>query len=699
MHSDEPRALRGSGPDRPNKPPADPSDHRPRTGWRGRSLGAAFLSTALLLPAGYATAAETDYTISVEDGETGPEISDSMYGIFMEDINFAADGGLYPELVQNRSFEFGPEDNEDYDPLTAWEEESVGGASGTAEVVDDDGRLNENNRNYLRLDLDGDGDAADSGFGLVNSGFLTGMAVDEGAEYEVSVWARGEQEDGNDLTLTLRSSEDGAPLADPAVFEVEGDEWTWYSATLTPDSTAEDGELAVTAGGEGSVSLDMVSLFPEDTFNDRPNGLRPDLAEQIAGLDPDFVRFPGGCLVNTGSHEAYEAPDWERERSFQWKETVGPVEERATNRNFWGYNQSYGLGYFEYFQFAEDVDAMPVPVVPAMVTGCGEDEATHDRELLERHIQDTLDLVEFANGPVDSTWGAKRAEMGHPEPFGLTHVQVGNEENLGEEFFEVFLEFREAIEDEYPEITVVGNSGPSSSGENFDRLWELNTEAGVELVDEHYYEDPEWYLENHHRYDDYDRNGPDVFLGEYGSWGNTFHNALVEASYLTGLERNADLVQLVSYAPLLAHDEDWQWDPNLIWFDNTDVWGSANYEVLKLFSTQTGDEVVPSDASQTPGAEVEPFRQVITRDTDTGDLVIKVVNVQDADAGTEIDLGSGAEPEDTGTATTLQGDPEDVNTGSEQPIQPEEAEVEGVDSTFEYTFPGNSVTFLRIPTS
>ena len=665
----------------------------------GPILGAALMGTVLVVPSAHAMEEDAaEYTITANPSESGADIADTMYGIFLEDINFAGDGGLYPERVQNRSFEFGPVDNEDYHPLTGWSEESVGAAGGSVEVVDDEGRLNENNRQYAELRLEGDGAGPDAGFGLVNSGFFDGMAVEEGAEFEVSVWARTDQEDGNDLSFALRSSGSGELLADEAVLTVEEGEWTQYSTTITTHTAADDGELAVIAGGSGTVALDMVSLYPEDTFNGHANGLRPDIARTIDGLDPDFLRFPGGCLVNTGSHESYEEPDWERGRSFQWKDTVGPVEERPTNANWWGYNQSYGLGYFEYFQFAQDLGATPIPVVPALVTGCGQDDVTDDEELLNRHIQDTLDLVEFANGPADSEWGSVRAQMGHPEPFGLTHVQVGNEEPLGEEFFEHFLEFKEALEAEHPEITVVGNSGPASGGDNFDRLWELNDEAGVDLVDEHYYEEAEWFLANHHRYDGYDREGPNVFLGEYGSWGNTFHNALAEAAYLTGLERNADIVELVAYAPLLAHEEGTQWEPDLIWFDNSDVWGSANYEVSRLFSTQTGDSVVPTEATLPGGADEELFRQVVTRDTQTGDLIVKVVNVHEDEAVTHLELGEEVESGATATVTTLQGDPKAVNTRDDRPIQPEETVLEGVDATFEYTFPGHSVTFLRVPT-
>ncbi|MFJ2116512.1 alpha-L-arabinofuranosidase C-terminal domain-containing protein, partial [Streptomyces sp. NPDC087850] len=344
-----------------------------------------------------------------------------------------------------------------------------------------------------------------------------------------------------------------------------------------------------------------ISLFPRDTYKGRPNGLRKDLAEKVAALRPGFLRFPGGCLVNTGSHQGYdEASGWQRKRSYQWKDTIGPVEERATNANFWGYNQSYGLGYYEYFQYAEDIGAMALPVVPALVTGCGQNKATDDPALLRRHIQDTLDLIEFANGPTSSVWGKKRAEMGHPEPFGLTHLEVGNEENLPDAFFERFVEFRKAIEARYPDVMVISNSGPDSSGATFDRAWQLNRDAKVAMVDEHYYRSPQWFLENNARYDSYDRSGPKVFLGEYASLDNRFRNALAEAAFMTGLERNADVVKLASYAPLLADTASTQWRPDMIWFDSTRSWGSTSYEAQKLFMNNVGDRVVPSTATATP---------------------------------------------------------------------------------------------------
>jgi alpha-L-arabinofuranosidase len=815
-------------------------------------MAAALAASLLVAVPASGTAADTDYTLSVDPSAKGATIDDSMYGVFFEDINRAADGGLYAELVQNRSFEYDPADNASYTPLTAWAP-----AGGTLDVVDDDGRLNERNRRYLRVGLPG---------GVINSGYNTGVNVERGERYDFSVWARTDQAAGTPLRVGL-TDEAGADLAAPLKLQVTGDGWKKYTGTFDARQSSTNGRLLVNGGGTGTLRLDMVSLFPRDTF--KGHGLRSDLARKIAALEPGFVRFPGGCLVNTGSHEAYEAPNWERRRSFQWKDTIGPVEERATNWNFWGYNQSYGLGYYEYFQFSEDVGAMPLPVVPALVTGCGQNRATDDPALLQRHIQDTLDLIEFANGPADSTWGRKRAEMGHPKPFKLTHVAVGNEENLADEFFARFTQFRAAIEAKYPDITIVSNSGPDDTGANFDRLWQLNRDAGVDMVDEHYYNSPSWFLENNDRYDSYDRNGPKVFLGEYASQDNRFFNALSEAAFMTGLERNADVVKLASYAPLLSNEDYVQWRPDMIWFNNHASWGSTSYEVQKLFMTNVGDHVVKSTASGTAwsptpitgaiglsswatsvayddvkvtaedgrelfsddfsgdagnwtgngagnwgvvdgayvqsdvaatnplvtagdptwnnftfsvkatkesgsegflipfavngtgnpfwwnlggwnntrsavdggnssrvfhadnttietgrtydlrvevrdrhvklfidgtlwaeftdesGKNPEPFRQVVTRDQATGELIVKVVNAQADAARTKIDLGRTTRVKSTARATVLQGRPDDVNSEFTQPVRATETQVK-VSNSFTHTFPPHSVTFLRI---
>ncbi|MDX8051761.1 alpha-L-arabinofuranosidase C-terminal domain-containing protein [Lentzea sp. BCCO 10_0798] len=812
-------------------------------------LSAALAASLLVAVPGSGAAADTDYTLKIDATKKGAYIDDSMYGVFFEDINRAADGGLYAELVQNRSFEYDPADNASYHGLTSWAPHS-----GTVDLADDAGRMNERNRRYLKLGLPA---------GVINSGYNSGISVRSGQRYDFSVWARTDQA-STPLTATITDPA-GAALGDPVQVQVRGDGWARYTGTIRAKKTSTTGRLLVTGGGAGTLRLDMVSLMPQDTF--KGHGLRRDLAEKIAALKPGFVRFPGGCLVNTGSHYGYDAPNFERRRSYQWKDTIGPVEQRATNWNFWGYNQSYGLGYYEYFQFSEDIGAMPLPVVPALVTGCGQNRATDDPALLARHVQDTLDLIEFANGPADSTWGRKRAEMGHPKPFKLTHLAVGNEENLPDEFMARFTKFRDAINAKYPDITVVSNTGPDDTGGTFDRLWQLNKQAGVKMVDEHYYNSPSWFLENNNRYDSYDRNGPKVFLGEYASLDNRYFNALSEAAFMTGLERNADVVKLASYAPLLANEDYVQWRPDMIWFNNHASWGSASYEMQKLFMTNVGDHVVPSTASATPSTQApitgaiglstwataatyddvsvtsasgqalfnddfsgtdaqwtksgrgawnvvngayvqsdaaaedtlvtagdkswrdytlnlkatkqagregflvafgvqdtgnyywwnlggwnntqsavekavggakstlmtngtridtgrtydvrvevrgrhvalfldgqkwgeftddklaEPFRQVVTRDLATGELIVKVVNAQDNAARTRIDLG--VPVASTARATVLQGRPDDVNTEFSQPIRARAEQVR-VASSFTHTFPPNSVTFLRI---
>ena len=364
------------------------------------------------------TPATLDYSINVDANGAGPAIDPAMYGVFFEDINRAADGGLYAELVQNRSFEYLPVDNRSYTGLTSWSAVSSSGGSGTIATVDDDGRLNERNRTYLTVTLSNAGAGT---YGVMNSGYNTGVAVEAGKSYDFSVWARTDAAGGTPLTVSVRNQAGTATYAAPVRLTVQDGTWRRYTGTFVATGTTDAARLAVEAAGTGTLRLDMVSLFPRDTFKGRPNGLRTDLAEKIAALQPGFLRFTGGCIVNTGSMYGYDAASgYQRARAYQWKDTIGPVEERATNANFWGYNQSYGLGYYEYFQFAEDIGAKPLPVVPALVTGCGQNRAVDDEALLQRHIRDTLDLIEFANGPATSTWGAERAAMGHPAPFGLT---------------------------------------------------------------------------------------------------------------------------------------------------------------------------------------------------------------------------------------------------------------------------------------
>lgn len=532
-----------------------------------------------------------DSTASLDidaDGE-GAELDPDMFGIFFEDINYAADGGIYAELVRNRSFEFNSTDNGSFHAMTSWNLANRSGGSSSATVLNDAGRLNDLNRNYLQLT------AAAAGDGVRNTGF-DGVAITEGDVYDASVWVRTTT--AQSLTLQFEDAA-GSTVLGAGTVKVEGDDtWQQVSAPLTATATSNAARIAVLAGAPSTLAVDMVSVMPRDTWVGPVNGpsvLRKDLAERVAAIDPGFVRFPGGCVTNVGTFRSYEESGYtDRQRTYQWKETIGPIEERPTNKNFWGYNQTYGLGYLEYFELAEDLDAEPLPVLSVGANGCGSTiPEMKDQVQIDRWVQDTLDLIEFANGDTDTEWGAVRADLGHPEPFDMKMIGLGNEENTTT-FEANFPQFKEAVEAAHPDIAIISNSGPDDAGTRFDTLWAFNRAQGVDMVDEHYYNDPDWFLDNVQRYDDYDRAGPKVFLGEYASRGNTFWNALSEAAYMTGLQRNGDIVQLASYAPLLAHEAHVQWTPDAIWFDNDESWESADWQVQKMFGNNVGDRVVPS---------------------------------------------------------------------------------------------------------
>jgi alpha-L-arabinofuranosidase len=527
-------------------------------------------------------------------GGRGMPMSDRLYGIFFEDINHAADGGLYPELVQNRSFEFSGIDNASYTGLTAWSLDSRGGAVGSIAVTGD-APLNNRNLNYLRLTIDSPGTGDAAGLALRNAGFNAGLHVEAGKRYRFSFWAR---RDGTaDLPVWVRVEDvAGTTASATATATIDSGAWKRYAGVLTATGTATTGRLAVIVGGTPAagahVDFDMVSLLPEETW--KGHGLRPDLAQKIADLHPSFLRFPGGCIANVGTYGEFP----ERARIYRWKDTIGPVEERPTNRNFWGYNQSYGLGYYEYLQFAEDLGAEPLPVVHVGVNGCGVNRPlTTDAELAP-FIQDTLDLIQFANGSMATTWGARRAALGHPKPFGLKFISLGNEE-IDPQFLANYPRFADAIRARYPGVEIICNSGQAASGAVFDRNWQMCRDENADLVDEHYYVNQTFLFNNTHRYDSYPRRGPHVFVGEYAARAssrhyNNFFSALSEAAYITGLERNSDVVEMASYAPLLANASYVNWSPDLIWFDNSRVYGTPSYWVQRLYSHNRGDTLVPT---------------------------------------------------------------------------------------------------------
>jgi alpha-L-arabinofuranosidase len=532
-----------------------------------------FARVAVADPAGAAQ-------IRIECDRPTVPLSPHLYGLFFEDINYGADGGLYAELVRNRSFEYHSLERTHrgtgYHPLYAWTKVERNGGRAVAQVVNT-APLNDNNRNYLQLRIDQPG-----AVGMSNSGYV-GIPVDQGAVYDVSLYARTEDWNGDSAITVTVEDEDGV---DCGSVVLQGADATWkkLEGVLTATKTIDQGRLVVTTAGHGTLNLDMVSLFPQDTFMGRKNGLRKDLAQSLKDLNPKFLRFPGGCVAH----------GWGLDNIYRWKDSVGDVAERKPNWNLWGYHQSYGLGYFEYFLLCKDLGMAPLPVVPVGVS-CGFRGIQYvPIDQLQPHIQDAIDLIEFANGPVSSQWGAVRAEMGHPEPFHLEYICLGNEEHDTPGVRERFPYFVKAIREAHPEIKIIGTSGLGPGLP----LYDLMTELEVYSSDEHYYESPEWFLRNQHRFDSFDRNKPKIFVGEYAAHDtgrrNTLFSAVSEAAYLTGIERNGDIVDMTCYAPLFGREGHSQWNPDLIYFDNRQVVRTTNYYVQQLFAQNKGDAYVPS---------------------------------------------------------------------------------------------------------
>lgn len=642
---------------------------------------------ALFVTANEATSAELTADIAIHGDKPGAAISPTLYGIFYEDINYAGDGGLYAELVQNRSFEYRLMDPEKFSkrnpktplpPLFAWLPVERNGMTCKLAVAAER-PLNPRNPNYVTLTLVGDGEA-----GIANTGFDGGIAVQAGAVYDFSLYARRTAGEAAPLTVSIETP-DGTVLA-KTTLSAPGGEWAKQESALTVAKAEPKARLVVTTTKAGTVDLDMISLFPRDTFKGRKNGLRKDLAEAIAAIQPKTLRFPGGCIVHgNGLANAY-----------RWKDTVGDVAERKPNWNRWGYHQSYGLGYFEYMQFAEDIGATPLPILPAGVS-CGFTkpfEFSKDGEL-SGWIQDCIDLVEFANGPVDSTWGKVRAEMGHPASFNLKYIGIGNEEHDTPEFRAIFPKFVTAMREKCPEIQIVGTSGLGPKIPLFD----LMAATGVEITDEHYYMAPEWFVANRNRFDTVARKTPKVYVGEYASQGNTQFNAVAEAVYLAGIERNSDQVVMTAYAPLLARYDYTQWQKaNLIWFDAERLVKTPNYHVQQLFSTNLGDHYLTNEVTFPSGA-VENGKPPVLAVSPTlagGKLFLKLANPMTTPVTANVSLRGLAGIQPQAQLTTLAGSKDAVNDAkSPDNIAPVVTTL-AVGDQFKLTVPAMSVQILRI---
>ena len=630
----------------------------------------------------------------IQTNQVGAEVPSTMYGLFFEDINYAADGGLYAEKVKNRSFEF-PQN------FMGWR--TFGNVS-----LKDDGPF-ERNPHYVRLADPGHGHKHT---GIENEGFF-GIAVEKGEEYRFSVWARSAEADSAVIRVELTDPDsmgETQVIASKRI-TVKGKDWKKYTAILSPKTTEAKGSLRIFLDKpRTAVDLEHVSLFPVDTWKGHENGMRKDLAQRLADLKPGVFRFPGGCIV--------EGTDINTR--YQWKNSVGPVENRPLNENRWHYTfphrffpdyyQSYGLGFYEFFLLSEEIGSEPLPILNVGLA-CqyqNNDPKAHiDVDSLQPYIDDALDLIEFANGSTETPWGKLRAEMGHPAPFNLKYIGIGNEQ-WGEEYPARLKPFIEAIRAKYPDVKIVGSSGPNSEGDKFDYLWPEMKKLKADLVDEHFYRPEEWFLSQGNRYDNYDRKGPKVFAGEYachikGKKFNHFRPALLEAAFMTGLERNADIVEMATYAPLFAHVEGWQWRPDMIWFDNLRSFPTASYYVQQLYSLNKGSNVLPLTMDKKPVAgnpdQNGLFASAVT-DAATNQYIVKIANTGDQPQSINLDfkgMKKGATLKGA-TITSLHADDPMAENSLEDPafVTPQTQPIEATGQSLTIELPAQTFAVLRI---
>ena len=603
-----------------------------------------------LLLSGVYGMAQTN-TFEVEVGKSITKIQPTMYGVFFEDINFAADGGLYAEMIKNRSFEFEL-------PFMGWQEPNsdrhkLNSNSGIAKIVKY--ATEGTNHSYCRVTIN-----EPKGYELINEGFR-GMGIKKDARYNISLNAA--KESGNISKIKIQFIDKNNTVLGESSITPTASNWTNYTTQLIATKTEAKARLKITFEGTGVLDLDMISLFPEDTWKGRKNGMRKDLVQLLYDLKPGFLRFPGGCIVE-GRTLA---------QRYQWKKTVGEVAKRETLINRWNtefahkptpdYFQSFGLGFYEYFLLSEDIGAAPLPILSCGMACQFNTGELVPMEKLDPYVQDALDLIEFANGDVTTPWGKIRSEMGHPKPFNLKHIGVGNEQ-WGPDYIERFKVFEKAIKAKYPNIIIVSGSGPFPEGDYFDYAHSELKKLNAEIVDEHYYKSPEWFRKNATRYDSYDRKGPKIFAGEYAAQSveiaspdnkNNWECAFSEAAFITGMERNAEVVHLTSYAPLLAHEEGWQWTPDMIWFNNLESFGTPNYYVQQLFSNNKGTDLITiTEKGKAITGQNDLFASAV-KDVNTKEVIVKIVNTKGAPQKVNLNFKN-TKLESKGELITLKGD-------------------------------------------
>ena len=616
--------------------------------------------------------------VSAQKSMTAPKggkaISDQLIGIFFEDISSAADGGLYAELLQNGSFEFNPTERDGWGAGTAWKTVRPGHSLGYIQPLGVQ-PIHANNPTYMRLNIERVGHYYDyagwTGYGLQNDGF-GGIAIKSGGKYHFSAFMRNVEGEAKQVRVALVEPQGWGKnpvLVAEATINVNSSDWKKYEVDLTADKDVEKGALQILSLTTGTMDVDMLSLMPDDTY--KGHGMRKDLAEALANLHPKFMRFPGGCVVHGGGDGFWD--------TYRWKTTVGPKEQRRGLKNTWGYHQSMGLGYFEYFQFCEDLGMEPLPILPCGVScqgtngGWGMKDQAQDwvpMDKMDEWVDEALDLIEWANGDVTTKWGRIRAEAGHPKPFNLKYLGLGNEERISPEFIERFKYIYERVTKAHPEIIIVGTAGPGSHPGNrdFETGWKLAEEIGLPILDEHYYEPRDFFL-NNRQYDNYPRDRKTkVYLGEYAAKDKKLIDALAEGLYLLHVERNGDVVCMTSYAPLFARKDNTNWNPDLIYFDNNRPFLTCSYYIQQMFGLSSGnyfygDCVTINDATNLQG-------QSVVLNTKTRKLYVKMCNAGSEAKKANIDLSRFKSMKPVATKTTISGQPEDENNYEKQPIEP-----------------------------
>ena len=644
---------------------------------------------------------EAAQTIKAPKG--GKQISDELLGIFFEDISHAADGGIFAELVQNGSFEYSPIERDGWGAGTAWRFSRPGHSLGRMEPRMDN-PLHPNNPTYMRLYIERVGHYYDfdgwTGVGLENAGF-GGISVKAGAKYDFSAFLRNVEGGAKEVRIVLVKPNGNVVLAE-ATKSISSMEWTKFDATLISKEDCKDAVLRILVLAKGSIDIDQVSLMPQDTY--KGHGLRKDLVQALADLKPKFMRFPGGCVVHGGGDGFWD--------TYRWKTTIGPRHERKPLKNTWGYHQSMGLGYYEYFQLCEDLGMEPLPILPCGVScqgtngGWGMKGQAQDvvpMSEMDEWTQEALDLIEWANGDATTTWGRKRAEQGHPKPFGLKYLGLGNEERISPEFIERFKYMYERVTKAHPEIVIVGTAGPGSHPGNgdFENGWKLAEEIGMPIMDEHYYEPRDYFLSSR-QYDNYPRGRKTkVYLGEYAAKDSKLVDALAEGLYLLHVERNGDVVCMTSYAPLFARKNATNWNPDLIYFDNERPYLTCSYYVQQMFGQSAGQyfygDCVRFDgdkAGVVQPVENSHYGQSVVLNVKTRRLYVKLCNATAEEKTANLNLSRFGNF-NSATKTVLCGQPDDKNDYDKQPIAPRTEQIKMKKQT-SLSLPPYSFTMLEI---